>query len=197
DVNHSMENSVFADVDLQITRDLSLRISGRHQDRDPKDYHDEEAADPITRAEVPCTSTTAVFTPNQRCARRFDEAARILNRGDATLLYNVGPFTFDGGFQTIQMDFNRRGGQNSPTPLNFVPGRTRPYYLYGNINDLSWIYTFNTSYAFSPAASLFAEYTHETYHKRMISRNRTPTSGTQTILTCGGCDTANNDWESI
>jgi hypothetical protein len=30
----------------------------------------------------------------------------------------------------------------------------------------------------------------------MISRNRTPPSGTATILTCSGCDTANNDWES-
>jgi hypothetical protein len=129
--------------------------------------------------------------------RRFDETARILDRGDATILYNVGQFTFDGSFQTIQMDFNRRGGVNSPTPLNFVPGRTRPYYLYGNMNDLSWTYTFNTTYSFSPAASVFVEYAHEKYHKRMISRNRTPTSGTQTIETCGGCDTPNNDWESI
>ena len=30
----------------------------------------------------------------------------------------------------------------------------------------------------------------------MISRNRTPPSGTATILTCNGCDSANNDWES-
>lgn len=30
----------------------------------------------------------------------------------------------------------------------------------------------------------------------MISRSRTPTSGTATILTCSGCDSANNDWES-
>jgi hypothetical protein len=43
---------------------------------------------------------------------------------------------------------------------------------------------------------LFADYTHERYYKRMISRNRSPLSGTQTILTCSGCDTANNDWES-
>jgi len=31
----------------------------------------------------------------------------------------------------------------------------------------------------------------------MISRNRSPISGTQTILTCSGCDSGNNDWESI
>src|SRR5205814_7863844 len=92
--------------------------------------------------------------------------------------------------------FNRRGGTNSPVPLNFITGNTRPYYLYGLLNDLSWIYSFDTTYAFSPAFSAFVEYTHEKYHKKMISRNRTPTSGTQTILTCTGCDTANNDWES-
>jgi hypothetical protein len=111
--------------------------------------------------------------------------------------YNLRQFTFDGSFQTIQSDFNRRGGTNSPTPLNFIAGTTWPYYLYGNMNDLSWIYTFDTSYTFSPAASVFVEYTHETYHERMVSRNRTPPSGTAAILTCSGCDTPNNDWESI
>jgi predicted porin len=64
------------------------------------------------------------------------------------------------------------------------------------LKDLSYIYSVDANYTLSPAASLFAEYTHERYYKRMISRSRTPTSGTQTILTCTGCDTANNDWES-
>src|SRR5207244_1920362 len=97
----------------------------------------------------------------------------------------------------IQNDFNRRGGTNSPTPLNFVSGATRPYFLYGFINDLSWIYSFDAAYTFSPAVSAFVDYTRENYYKRMISRSRTPPSGTATILTCSGCDTANNDWESI
>jgi hypothetical protein len=64
------------------------------------------------------------------------------------------------------------------------------------MNDLSWIYTFDTSYTFSPAASIFVEYARENYYKRMISRSRTPPTGTATILTCSGCDSANNDWES-
>jgi hypothetical protein len=80
--------------------------------------------------------------------------------------------------------------------LNFITGTTSPYFLYGAQKDLSWIYTFDAGYAFSPNISTFVEYSHETYHKRMISRSRTPTSGAQTILTCTGCDTANNDWES-
>jgi hypothetical protein len=196
DVAHSLENTVFAAVDLSPTKDLLLRISGRHQNRKPDEYQDETSIDSATGAEITCTSTSDVFTEEQRCHRRFDEAARILDRGDVMLQYNVGSFTFDGSFQTIQSDFNRRGGTNSPKPLNFIAGNTRPYYLYGALNDLSWIYAADMAYAFSPNVSAFVEYTRENYYKRMVSRNRTPTSGTATILTCNGCDSANNDWES-
>jgi len=196
DVEHSLENTFFAAVDFTPTHDLLLRVSGRHQNRKPHLYQDEAAVDPATGEEIGCTSTSVAFTEEQRCHRRFDEAARILDRGDLLVQYNLKQFTFDGSFQTTQSDYNRPGGTNSPVPLNFIAGRTRPYYLYGNLNDLSWIYTFDTNYAFSPNASAFVEYAHEKYHKRMVSRNRTPTSGTQTILTCNGCDTANNDWES-
>ena len=196
DVAHSLENTVFAAVDYSPVRDLLLRVSGRHQDRKPDEYQDDAASDPVSGAEIPCTSTSFVFTEEQRCHRRFDEAARILNRGDVMLQYDLGRFSFGGTFQTIQSDFNRRGGSNSPVPLNFIAANTRPYFLYGAMNDLSWIYSYDTTYTFSPAISVFAEYTRENYYKRMISRNRTPTSGNATILTCGGCDTANNDWES-
>jgi MtrB/PioB family decaheme-associated outer membrane protein len=196
DVDHSLENTFFATVDLSPTRDLLLRIAGRHQNRKPAEYQDEAATDPTTGAPIPCGSTSAVFTEEQRCHRRFDEAARILDRGDVLLQYDVGQFSFGGTFQTIQSDYNRRGGVNSATPLNFISGITRPYYLYGALNDLSWIYSFDTTYTLSPAMSTFIEYSYERYYKRMISRNRTPTSGTATILTCNGCDSPNNDWES-
>jgi hypothetical protein len=197
DVERSFESTIFGNVDYSPSRAFLLRVSGRHQDRTPEEYQDEEASDPATGAEIPCTSNSTVFTAEQRCHRRYDEAARILDRGDVMAQYDFRQWSFTGSFQTIQQDFNRAGGSNSPTPLNFVPGTTSPYYLYGALKDLSWIYSFDTSYAFSSAASAFVEYTHEDYHKRMISRSRTPASGTQTILTCNGCDTANNDWESI
>lgn len=196
DVEHSFESTIFGNVDYSPSRDFLLRVSGRHQNRTPDEYQDEAASDPVTGAEISCTSSSTVFTEEQRCHRRFDEAARILDRGDVLAQYDLRNWSFTGSFQTIQQDFNRSGGTNSPTPLNFVPGNTSPYYLYGALKDLSWIYSFDTSYAFSEAASAFVEYTHEDYHKRMISRSRTPASGTQTILTCNGCDTPNNDWES-
>ena len=66
------------------------------------------------------------------------------------------------------------------------------------LKDDSWIYTIDGTYAFNPAVSFFAEYARENYHTRMISRNRSPLSGTQPdILNCSGCDSANNDWESV
>jgi hypothetical protein len=196
DVAHSMENSVFAAVDFSPIPDLMLRISGRHQNREPDAYQSELARDPTTGAEIGCTSTSVVFTDEQRCSRRFDQAARVVDRGDVILQYNLRQFSFGGSFQTIQVDFNRPGGSNSPTPLNFLAGTTRPYFLYGNMNDLAWTYAFDTTYTLSPAASFFVEYTRENYYKRMISRYRTPVTGTTTILTCNGCDTPNNDWES-
>src|SRR5207237_7192716 len=162
----------------------------------PEEYQDETASDPVSGVEIPCTSASIVFTEEQRCHRRFDEAARILDRGDVLLQYDWRQFSFGGTFQTIQNSFNRRGGTNSSTPLNFIQVATAPYFLYGALNDLSWIYSFDTTYTFSPAVSTFVEYTRENYYKRMISRNRTPPSATATILTCNGCDSANNDWES-
>jgi hypothetical protein len=199
DVEHSVEHSLISALDLSPLKDLNFRLAYRHSDRTPDSYQDDNASDPTTGAAITCTSTSVVFTADQRCNRRFDEVARLLDRGDASIEYDLNKFSFDGGFQTIQINNNRQGGANSPTPLNFLTGgaaTTAPYYLYGALKDLSYIYTFDMNYTLTPDVSLFAEYTHERYYKRMISRSRTPTSGAQTILTCTGCDTANNDWES-
>jgi predicted porin len=199
DADSSFESSVFGAVDYSPKKDLLLRVAYRHQNRKPDVYQDEEASDAAGNP-VPCTDTTTTFfTAEQRCHRRFDEAARLLDRVDTLVQYSYKQLTVSGGFQTLQSDYNRSGDTNSPTPLNFLTGAaatTGPYYLYGALKDIAFIYTGDASYAFSKAMSVFAEYTHELYHKRMISRSRTPTSGAQTILTCNGCDTPNNDWES-
>jgi hypothetical protein len=149
---------------------------------------------------VTCDSTSVVFTADHRCSRRFDEAHRIRNRADGLIEYSpldkLSVSAFGG---TVQDDYNQPGNTNSPTALNFLTGAnatTSPYYLYGILKDISYNYGFGLDYAISPEVSLFAEYSREHNYRRMISRNRTPTSGVQTILTCSGCDTANNDWES-
>lgn len=198
DVSESLEHSFIAAVDVSPWRDFLFRAAYRHSDRDPKDYQDELSA--FNNILIPCNDTTTVgFTTEQRCARRFDETKRILDRADLTLQYDFRNLSLSGGFQTIQNDMNHPGGINSVLPLNFLTGaaaRTEPYYAYGLLKDISFVWTGEATYTFSPEFSIFAEYTRENYYRRMISRYRVPTSGTQTIITCNGCDTANNDWES-
>lgn len=201
DVAHSMENSVFGAVDYSPWKDLLIRFSGRHQNREPDKYED-EASDGIdcNPAALLAASNAGDFPEVQPCGRRFDESARLLDRGDALVEYSRDKFAVSASLQTIRQNFNRpEVGSNSPQPLNFLTGTaatTSPYFLYGALKDLSYIYTFDSTYAISPAASLFAEYAHERYHKRMISRNRSPFAAAAPFCANGGCDSANNDWES-
>ena len=200
DVSHSLENSFFISGDWNPRRDLLVRLSYRRSDRTPDSYVDDTVTN-TADAFVPCTDTTDVsFTNDQRCHRRFDEAARIQNRADALLQYT--PFdrlTFSAFGGTLQNNYNLAGGVNSPSPLNFLTGAaatTQLYYLYGLQKDISYNYGFDVDYAVNDQITLYAEYSREHYYQRMITRYRAPTNGAQTILTCNGCDTANNDWES-
>ncbi|HXZ81501.1 MAG TPA: MtrB/PioB family outer membrane beta-barrel protein [Terriglobales bacterium] len=200
DVEHSLENTILGAVDVAYWKNLLFRLSYRHSSRKPDEYQDDNSSDPVTGAPITCTDPSVAFTADQRCSRRFDEAHRVRNRADGLIEYTpLGSLTLSAFGGTIQDDYNQRGDTNSPTALNFLTGSaatTNPYYLYGILKDISYNYGFGADYAFSPRLSFFAEYSHEHYYRRLISRNRTPTSGTQTILTCTGCDTANNDWES-
>jgi MtrB/PioB family decaheme-associated outer membrane protein len=207
DVAHSLENSFFTAVDWVPIKDLLFRVAYRHQDRMPDSYQDDQAFDPATGNEITCADMTNVsFTNDQRCHRRFDEAARLRNRGDALLQYSpTDRMTFSGFFGTTQDNYGIKGDTNSPVALNFVPGTTNPYYSYGLQKDLSYNWGFDADFAISTTVTMFAEYSHERYHKRMITRYRTPesTSGTNGCGPSslgtpnqGACDTANNDWES-
>jgi len=201
DVPHSLENSFFLSGDWSPLRNFLLRVSYRHSDRKPDSYQDDQASNPATGAPVTCTDTTDVsFTNDQRCHRRFDEAARLQNRGDALLQYT--PFdtlTFSAFGGTLQNNYNEARGVNSPTPLNFLTGAaatTHPYFLYGLLKDISYNYGFDVDFSLSPELDFFAEYSREHYYTRMISRYRTPPGTGQDITTCTGCDTPNNDWQS-
>jgi MtrB/PioB family decaheme-associated outer membrane protein len=202
DAAHSLENSLYAAVDWVPIRDLLFRASYRHGNRKPDNYQDDLASDPSTGAPVPCSNTTnANFTADQRCHRRFDEAARLRDRADGLVQYSPSDkLTLSAFAGTLQNDYNRRGGTNSPTALNFLTGTaatTGPYYLYGLLKDISYNIGFDADCALSNQVTLFAEYSHEKNYTRMISRNRSPVSPPGTILTCTGCDSANNDWESV
>ncbi len=201
DVARSMENTMFASVDWVPIKDLLFRVSYQYSDRNPDVYQDDNSVDPVTGAPVTCSDTTNVtFTADQRCLRRFDESARLQDRGDALLQYSptdrLSVSAFGG---TTQNNYNRAGG-NSPSPLNFLAGSAAtvgPYYLYGVLKDISSNYGFDADYDLATQVTVFGEFSSEHYHKRMITRYRTPTTGVQTILTCTGCDSANNDWESV
>lgn len=202
DVAHSLENTFFTAVDWTPIRDLLFRVSYGHSARNPDAYQDPNSTDPTTGAPVPCSDTTNVsFTADQRCLRRFDESARLRNRADGLVEYSpTDKITLSAFAGTLQDNYNRAGGTNSPAPLNFLSGSAAtvgPYFLYGVLKDLSWNYGFDVDYSLSSQVTFFAEYSHERYHKRMISRYRTPPGSGQNILTCSGCDTANNDWESV
>ena len=201
DVSHSLDNTFFVSGDWVPVHDLLIRLSYRHSNRTPDAYQDEQVTDPGTGAEVVCNDNTDVsFTGDQRCHRRFDEAARTLNRGDALVQYT--PFdklTLSAFGGTLQNDYNKRGSVNSLTPLNFLTGAAAtvsPYYLYGLQKDISYNYGFDADYALSSHVTLYAEYSREHYYQRMITRYRTPPAAGLTILTCTGCDTPNNDWQS-
>jgi MtrB/PioB family decaheme-associated outer membrane protein len=201
DVAHSLDNSFFISGDWSPIRSLLVRISYRHSDRKPDVYQDDTVTDAAGN-DVTCSDTTTVFfTADQRCLRRFDESARLQNRGDALVQYS--PFdklTISGFGGTLQNNYSQAGGTNSPTPLNFLTGAaatTHNYFLYGLQKDISYNYGFDLDYALTSNLTFYAEYSREHYYQRMITRYRTPTTGVQTILTCTGCDTPNNDWESV
>jgi hypothetical protein len=200
DVEHSIEQTFLGAVDVAHWKDLLFRLSYRHSVRDPDAYQDDQSSDPATGAPIPCDSTSVAFTADHRCSRRFDESHRVRNRGDGLIEYDVSDrlsFSAFGG--TTQDDYNQRGKTNSSTALNFLTGAaatTSPYYLYGILKDISYNYGVDSDFTLSQQVSLFAEYSREHNYRRMISRNRTPAGTGQDILTCAGCDTANNDWES-
>ena len=200
DVEHSLEQSVLGAVDVAHWKDLLFRLSYRYSVRTPDQYQDPASTDPATGAPIACGSPSLAFTEDQRCSRRFDEADRVRNRADGLIEYSpLNKLSFSAFGGTTQDNYNQAGGTNSPVALNFLTGAaatTSPYYLYGILKDITYNYGFGFDFAILPQVSLFGEYSHEYNYRRMISRNRTPPTGTQNIATCAGCDTANNDWES-
>ncbi|MEO6120314.1 MAG: MtrB/PioB family outer membrane beta-barrel protein [Terriglobales bacterium] len=190
DVDHSVEHSLMTALDLNPMKDMNFRIGYRRSMRDPKTYDDHFFH-----------STTGGVTESQVDSRRFDEAHRIREKVEAQFSYELTDrFGFSAFAGTLQDDYNLPGGTNRTTPLNFIPGTTNPYYIYGVLKDINFNYGVDMDFVLHPAATLFAEYSHERYHKRMASRYRVPGGAVPLPMDCGtsgrACDSPNNDWES-
>jgi len=191
DVAHSTENGLVASVDTTPRKDLTLRLAYRYSLRDPEHYADDQAS-----------TVSGGITNDSIFSRRFDEAARLRHRGDIQLEYSpMDRLSFSGFGGTTQDNYNRKGGVNSFSPLNFIPGTIYPYFLYGVLKDLSYNAGFDSDVSLSHDLTFFAEYSYERYYKAMASRYRVPgSSATPTPLDCStpsqGCDSANNDWGS-
>src|SRR6185503_16926582 len=128
DVAHSTENGLVASVDTTPHKDLTFRAAYRYSVRDPEHYDDDEAS-----------AVSGGITNDSVFSRRFDEAARLRHRGDVQLEYSpTERLSFSGFGGTTQDNYNRRGGVNSSSPLNFIAGTIYPFYLYGVLKDLSY-----------------------------------------------------------
>jgi MtrB/PioB family decaheme-associated outer membrane protein len=188
DVAHSMEHTFFTAFDLVPHKDVLFRLSYRHSDRQPEEYLDEESE-----------NFTGLFPADRPEARRFDEAARLRDRADILVQYDpTDRLSLSGSFGTVQDNYNRRGGVNSATPLNFVTGQSYQYYAYGMLKDISYNYNFDANYAATQAVNVFAEYSRERYNRQMASRYRSPGGTLAPDCSTSGraCDSANNDWAS-
>lgn len=192
DVDHSMEHGVVGTIDLKPGNIFSFNASYRYAKRNPEHY-DDELSDEISGG-------MPVDQPN---SRRFDEAPRVRNRFDASLgIDATDKLSFTVFASGTHDDYNRSGGVNTTTPLNFVPGNYIPYYAYGLLKDLSWFWGADANFVVNDKASFFAEYSFERYYRSMTSRNRTPGSASAVLVpqNCGvstsPCDSPNNDWAS-
>jgi len=190
DVENSLEHSIVTALDLNPMKDMNFRIGYRRQMRKPEAYDDHFFH-----------GINGGIPESHPASRRFDEAHRIREKVEAQFSYDfTDRFSISAVAGTLQDDYNVAGGTNSTTPLNFVAGTTGPYYLYGLLKDINFNYGVDLDFMVHPSTTLFADYSHERYHKRMTSRYRVPGGATPLPLDCvisgRACDSPNNDWES-
>ncbi len=180
EVSSNQENSIFASIDTNLRKDLTLRVSYRHSDRSAQavnyEDHDENSGFANSALILP-DGTTQLGQ-----SRRFDLAPRYRDRGDVLLQYSpLDKLTLSASWGTVQDDYNRRVG--SEVPFGTIAGK--PFYNYGLLKDLSTNYGFDATYVVSNNLVVFGEYTRERYFTRMVSEQFSGTN-TRTI----------NDWTS-
>ncbi len=171
DVSRSDENAFVTSLDLNPNKLTLVRISYRRSGRSPNLYLDNVDNFPLG---------PELARRQLNLFRRFDEAARVRNRGEASVQFSpLQSLSFSSSYGTIQDKYNES--------------------LYGVLRDLSYYYTFDVNYSPRPEFAFFAEYAREKFRTRQ--RSRLFSCGL--AVDCTGLDapleinnSANNDWES-
>lgn len=170
DVKQTIEDTFKVSTDLKLTSDLTFRITGAIQDREPQDSEYEWFLIPGTQ--------------------RPDEGFRRRYRADLLAQYDVSDrLSISGFYRTVQDDFNRKDRLTSLTPLG-DPSLVRfttvhptpiygPYYVYGLLKDLIWNWGGDFDFMLHEKVSLFGEYTRERLVERQVSRQRSKNRASQ------------------
>ncbi len=164
DVSQSDEHAFVTSLDLNPNKLTLVRFSYRHSNRNPNLYV--ENTDSFA-------SGPGAFRQLEEF-RRFDEAARVRDRVEATVQFSpLKSFTVSGSYGTTQDDYDES--------------------LYGLLKDISRYYTFDFDYSPRPEVTLFGEYTREKYSTRLRTR---VLCALGPGLCAGDNNSPNNDWES-
>jgi hypothetical protein len=155
EVTENTEDTFYGALDMRLHKTVSLRVSGRHQNRVPQVYD-------------------ISASPRDVWSRMVDQSARVRNRGDAQLSWDpTQRLGITGFFGTLQDNHNQRGGVNSLVPVGnasispvLVAGTVPtsiygPYYAYGVLNNIARNYGVDVNYALTSKIVLFAEYARE------------------------------------
>ncbi len=156
-VEEDAEDTFYGAVDLHPRKDLTLRISGRHQNRMPQGGINAYELD-----------------PSNVYARMPDQSTRLRNRGDVSLQWDATQrLSLSAFWGTLQDNFNIRSSVNSLTPVGdattsavLIAGTKPtpiygPYYAYGLLNTIGRNYGVDANYALTSNIVLFAEYARE------------------------------------
>jgi MtrB/PioB family decaheme-associated outer membrane protein len=205
DVSRTQEGILSTSLDLNPNKKTLFRLSYKHAERTPSLYKNNDES--YLNGEG---GTAQMFA-----FRRFDEAQRTRDRGEALL--QVSPtqtLTFSAVYGTDQNAYASHLNATECAAANaeavaqaglsgvtlvapFNPGCLS----YGLLKDISSSYSFDASYSPLPQLVIFGEYTHEKFNYQQRSRDRTYVTSLQAAPAVirgviGGYDDPSNDWYS-
>ncbi len=205
DVSHTQEGTFSTSLDLNPNKLTLLRFSYKHSDRTPELYQNNDES--YFNGEG---GTAQMFA-----FRRFDEAQRTRNRGEALLQVTPLPaLTFSAVYSTDQNAFANHlsatecaaataeaTAQAALSSVTLVAPFDPSCLSYGLLKDISSGYSFDANYSPVPQLAFFGEYANEKFNYQQRSRDRTYVTSLQAAPAAipgvrGAYDDPSNDWFS-